>query len=65
MQKVTEERGAHFTMTLRVKPQIGELLENLAEHMAMSKTALIVYALRELAKRESIPMPKEQEAVRA
>lgn len=64
MQKDTEERGTHFSMTLRVKPQIGNLLETMADQMAMTKTALIVYALRELAKREGISVPREETSAR-
>ena len=45
----------HYSMALRVKPHVGKVLEELSKQMAITKTAVLVTALRELAKREGIP----------
>ena len=45
----------HFLMSLRVSRRVGRTLEKLSEKIGMSKTAVIVLAIRELAEKEGIP----------
>ena len=56
----TKERSSHYLMSLRVKSNIGETLEDLAKHLSDSKTSVIVRAIRELAVREGVPIRKEE-----
>ena len=53
--KETAVRAPHYAMALRVKPHVGNTLEELSRRMGITKTAVIVTALRELAKREGVP----------
>ncbi len=42
------------TTSLRVPPAIGQLWDDLAEKMQLNKTAVLVTALRQLAKAEGV-----------
>ena len=57
--KETTDRLPHFVMSLRVKPHIGQALEELSRRMSINKTAVIITALRDLAKREGVPFSDE------
>jgi predicted transcriptional regulator len=60
MLKENDPRYApHYSMSLRLKPSTGNLLEDLARKMQINKTAVITTALRELAKREEVPEREE------
>jgi hypothetical protein len=45
----------HWSMTLRLTPAIGRMLEEPAERMGVSKTAAAVNAIRDRAKKEGVP----------
>lgn len=47
-------RTDHYAMSLRVKPNIGRLLEDTARKMGMSKTAVIVAALHDYARKVGV-----------
>ena len=49
----------HYGLTLRVKPGIGELIEELSKKTGLSKTSVIVNAVRLYAKHEGVS-EKEQ-----
>ena len=48
------DRLPHYSMALRVKPYVGDALEELSKRMGVNKTAVIVLALRKLAKEEGV-----------
>lgn len=47
-------RTPHYSITWRVQPSVGELLEATAAKMGLNKTAVLVVALRDLAKKEGV-----------
>lgn len=50
--KPNDKRYApHYAMTLRLKPNIGELLKRVSDKLGMSKTAVLVAALHDYAKK--------------
>jgi predicted transcriptional regulator len=51
----------HYALTLRLKPSIGRMLEETANKMGMSKTAVLTIALRELAKKEGVQVEEEND----
>ena len=53
------------TTSLRVPPTIGNLWDDLAKKMNLNKTAVLVVALRDLAKKENVPERESEEAVTA
>jgi antitoxin component of RelBE/YafQ-DinJ toxin-antitoxin module len=63
MAKGTDPRYApHYAITLRLKPSVGQLLEDISRQMGITKTAAVSVALRQLAQRENIPVPTEEGA---
>lgn len=52
---MAEERSPHYAMTLRVKPTVGRLLEDVAAKTGYTKTTVLVMALRDLARKEGVP----------
>ena len=59
--KETAVRAMHYSMALRVKPHVGQTLEQLSKKMGVNKTAVIVLALRDLANREGVPFSEEDQ----
>ncbi len=55
----------HKSLTLRLKPSIGRLLEETAERMGISQTAVLTVALRELALKQGITESREEETAAA
>jgi predicted transcriptional regulator len=51
---MTENRAATFALTLRLRPSIGRLLEDTAKKTGLSKTSVLVVALRQYAKSEGV-----------
>jgi predicted transcriptional regulator len=48
-------------MQLRLKPAVGELLEELASKMQITKTGVITTALIELAERKGVKLKEGEE----
>jgi hypothetical protein len=53
--------GTHYAMNWRVKASIGELLEATAAKMGLNKTAVLVVALRDLAKKEGVEVKEDSD----
>lgn len=51
-------RKPHYSMTLRLKPTMGELLETLARRKSLDKTTVIALGLQALAMQEGVPIPE-------
>lgn len=51
---MSDARKEHYAMSLRLKLNIGQLLEDVANKTGYSKTTVITIALREYAKREGV-----------
>lgn len=54
-------RRPNASTSLRVPPHIGRLWEALAKKMGLNKTAVLIVALRDLAKKEGMPEPEPEE----
>ena len=59
-----ESRQPHYAVTLRLKPHIGQLLEDVALKTGQSKTSVIVSAIRAYARQEGVP-DREPEGAKA
>jgi hypothetical protein len=55
-----KKRSDHMLMSLRLKPGIGKLLEELSAQLGVSKTAVITLSLRVLAQREGIEIKEDE-----
>lgn len=55
------KRLPHYALSLRLKPSIYRILEEASKKTGLSKTAVIVVAIREYAKKEGISVEDEAE----
>lgn len=61
LKKNDARYSPHYAMTLRVKPTIGRLLEDVAKKTSMNKTSVLVMALRDLARKEGVTEREDEE----
>jgi hypothetical protein len=54
-------RKAHFAMSLRLKPAMGQLLETMSARMSLDKTTVVQLGLIALAEQKGIAIPTEEE----
>lgn len=58
-----EGKGMAIPTTLKLPRHVDALWSEVARQMGMNKTAVVTLAIRELAKKEGIPIPMEGDAI--